>query len=353
MHKNSKIYIAGHTGLVGSAIHRRLLLSGYNNIIVKSHSALDLTSQAAVEEFFLSQKPEYVFLAAARVGGIMANYNYPAEFLYENIMISANVIHASYKNDVKKLINLGSSCIYPNDISCKITENDLLSSKLEKSNEAYAIAKISALKLCEYYNRQYKTNYLSLMPTNQYGINDNFNLETAHLLPMVMRKFHLAKMYANDNYGEIVKDLKKYKVGWGYDEELDFDDCGTIERVLNKLGIFKDCVILWGDGSVYRELMSADDLADACVYFMNNIKAQEIGSCVNITSGKDIQLNDLFMLVKNIVGFAGDIKYDSKMPNGTTRKLMSDERLKKFGWKPKISLLQGIADVYNWYKEQV
>ena len=170
---------------------------------------------------------------------------------------------------------------------------------------------------------------------------------------MVMRKLHLAKMYANDNYGEIVKDLKKYKVGWGYDEELDFDDCGTIERVLNKLGIFKDCVILWGDGSVYRELMSADDLADACVYFMNNIKAQEIGSCVNITSGKDIQLNDLFMLVKNIVGFAGDIKYDSKMPNGTTRKLMSDERLKKFGWKPKISLLQGIADVYNWDKEQV
>ena len=291
MEKNSKIYLAGHKGLVGGAIFRRLKKEGFNCIITKDFSELDLCNQSQVEEFFKTEKPEYVILAAAKVGGIMANSTYPAEFIYDNIMIAANVIHASYKYGVKKLLNLGSSCIYPRLAPQPMKEDCLLTSTLESTNEAYAIAKISAIKLCRYYNQQYGTNFISVMPTNQYGIGDNFNMETAHLLPMILRRFHLAKMLHDGNVEEIKRDLKRYKLGWGLDEKLNDDN---YEQILAEIGAFKDKVVLWGDGSVYREMMCSDDLADACFYLMQNKDYSEIGELVNITDGTDIQLKDLF-----------------------------------------------------------
>ena len=220
MEKNSKIYLSGHRGLVGSAIHRCLQKEGFTNIITKSHSELDLCNQQAVDEFFEKEKPEYVILAAAKVGGIMANSTYPAEFIYQNLMIGTNVVHASYKHGVKKLLNLGSSCIYPRLAPQPMKEDCLLTSELEKTNEAYALAKISIIKLCRYYNEQYGTNFISAMPTNQYGIGDNFNMETAHLLPMILRRFHLAKLLRNGDFEAIKKDLNRYKLGWGLDEKL-------------------------------------------------------------------------------------------------------------------------------------
>lgn len=352
MDKDSKIFIAGHRGLVGSAICRKLTSLGYKNIICRAHEQLELTCQKDVDDFFKSVRPEYVFLAAAKVGGIMANINYPAEFIFENLMISANVIDCSYRYGVKKLINLGSSCIYPKNLNDSIREEDLLKSSLEETNEAYAVAKISAAKLCQYYNRQYGTNFITLMPTNQYGINDNFNLETAHLLPMVLRKFHIAKLMSEDNKESVVKDLKKYDIGWGLDNKIDFANYECVEHILNNLGIYKDKVRLWGDGSVYRELMSSDDLAEACVFIMEEKNADECGHLVNITSGKDILLKDLFILIKDIVGFNGKIEYDNSKPNGTMRKLMDASKIKKLGWQPKISLESGIKNLYEWYKEQ-
>ncbi len=346
MKKDAKILIAGYRGLVGSAIHRKLLNEGYKNLILKDHDDVDMTRQSDVEAMFEAERPEYVFLAAAKVGGIMANNTYPADFIYINLMIATNVIHSAYKFGVKKLLNLGSSCIYPKLAPQPMKEESLLTSELEATNEAYAIAKIAAIKLCRYYNQQYGTNFISIMPTNQYGIGDNFNMETAHLLPMVMRRFHLSKLLAEGNLEAINTDLKRYKLGWGIDEENI-----SIEDKLAKVGAFKDKVIMWGDGSVYRELMCSDDMAEVCLYLMENKAYGDIGEFVNITSGNDIQLRDLFEIVKDVVGFQGDIEYDTTKPNGTPRKQMDAQRIKDLGWQPKISLQQGVKNFYEWYKE--
>ncbi len=350
MEKNSKIYLAGHTGLVGSAIHRKLLESGYTNIITRTSNELDLTRQSDVEKFFMEERPEYVILAAAKVGGILANSTYPAEFIYKNLMIGLNVIHSAYKYGVKKLLNLGSSCIYPKNAPQPMREEALLSGSLEKTNEAYAIAKISMIELCKFYNKQYGTNFISVMPTNQYGIGDNFDMETAHLLPMILRRFYLAKLLSENNFDRIRADLKKRKLGFGIDEKLNLDDDKSIEKALNKIGAFRDKVVLWGDGSVYRELMCSDDLADACLYLMETKNFDEIGDFVNITAGNDIKLSKLFELVKDTVGFTGKIEYDKSKPNGTFRKLMDDKRIKKLGWSPKIDIRNGIKKFFNQYK---
>lgn len=352
MDKNSKIFVAGHNGLVGSAIKRRLEKDGFTNILTRSHKDVDLTNQTQTMDFFRSEKPDFVFLSAAKVGGIMANQTYPAEFIYQNLMIATNVINASYKIGVKKLMNLGSSCIYPRMAPQPMKEDCLLTSELEKTNEAYALAKIAAIKLCKYYNQQYGTNYISVMPTNQYGIGDNFNMETAHLLPMIMRRFHLAKLLSNDDFDAIRADLKRYKLGWNLDGKINFNDNKSIESALNAVGAYKNKTVLWGDGSVYREMMCSDDLADACVYLMQNKDYADIGEHVNITDGTDIQLKDLFELVKEIVGFDGYLEYDKTKPNGTPRKQMDATKIKSLGWQPKIPLDKGIADFYEWYKTQ-
>lgn len=349
MEKEAKIYIAGHRGLVGSAILRHLQKEGYTNILTKTSKELDLTNQAATLAFFETEKPDYVFLAAAKVGGIMANQTYPADFIYINTMIDTNIIHSSYLTGVKKLLNLGSSCIYPRLAPQPMKEESLLSSDLEKTNEAYAISKIAAIKMCRYYNEQYGTNFISVMPTNQYGIGDNFNMETAHLLPMVLRRFHLAKLLEKNNFDAIKKDLQKYKLGWKIDEQIDFNDYSSLEWALNQIGAYRDKVVMWGDGSVYRELMCSEDLADACLFLMNTKDYKEIGEHVNITNGDDIQLKALFELVKKIVRFDGKIEYDTSKPNGTPRKMMDAARIKSLGWQPKISLEQGIANFYSWY----
>lgn len=353
MNKQDKIYVAGHKGLVGSALMRKLAVEGFKNIITKDSTELDLCNQAAVEAFFEKEKPDYVFLAAAKVGGIMANSTYPAEFIYQNIMIASNVINASYKSGVKKLLNLGSSCIYPKLAPQPMKEDCLLTSELEKTNEAYAIAKISAIKMCRYYNEQYGTNFISVMPTNQYGVGDNYNMETAHLLPMLLRRFHLAKLLksaiATGDFEAIKTDLKKNKIGWSWDEKLDFNNTVQIMEALAWIGAYADKVVVWGDGSPYRELMHSDDLADACVYLMQNKDYKDIGELVNITDGTDIQLKELIYMVKDIVGFDGEIIWDKTKPNGTPRKLMDATKIKSLGWTPKISLKEGIEKIYNHY----
>lgn len=352
MEKNEKIYLAGHTGLVGSAIMRKLKSEGFENIITRELSELDLCNQEAVEEFFKCERPDYVILAAAKVGGIMANSTYPADFIYQNIMIAANVIHASYKFGVKKLLNLGSSCIYPKLAPQPMKEDCLLTSELEATNEAYAIAKISAIKLCRYYNEQYGTNFISVMPTNQYGIGDNYNMETAHLLPMLLRRFHLAKLLKAGNFegvNGIKADLKKYKLGWGLDDKIDFNDKDSIVKALEQIGAYPDKVVVWGDGSPYRELMCSDDLGDACFYLMQNKDYKEIGELVNITDGTDIQLKELILMVKDIVGFEGELVWDTTKPNGTPRKLMDATKIKALGWTPKISLKEGVEKIYKHY----
>ncbi len=349
MKQDEKIYVAGHRGLVGSAIIRKLNSEGFNNIITRELAELDLCNQAAVEEFFEKEKPDYVFLAAAKVGGIMANSTYPAEFIYQNIMIASNVINASYKSGVKKLLNLGSSCIYPKLAPQPMKEDCLLTSELEATNEAYAIAKISAIKMCRYYNEQYGTNFISVMPTNQYGVGDNFNMETAHLLPMLLRRFHLAKLLKAGDFEAIKADLKKYRLGWGLDEKVNFNDEKSIVSALENIGAFADKVVVWGDGSPYRELMHSDDLAGACFYLMQNKDYKDIGELVNITDGTDIQLKILIEMVKEIVGFDGELVWDTTKPNGTPRKLMDATRIKALGWSPKISLKEGIAKIYEHY----
>lgn len=349
MNKQDKIYVAGHKGLVGSAIMKKLAAEGFENIITREFSELDLCNQLAVEKFFETEKPAYVILAAAKVGGIMANSTYPAEFIYDNIMIAANVINSSYKSGVKKLLNLGSSCIYPKLAPQPMKEESLLTSALEVTNEAYSVAKIAAIKLCKHYNDQYGTNFISVMPANQYGIGDNYNMETAHLLPMLLRRFHLAKLLRAGNYEAIKADLKKYKLGWGIDEKLNLEDNDSIKNALEGIGAFAYKVVVWGDGSPYRELMCSDDLADACFYLMQNRDYKDIGELVNITSGTDVQLKDIILMVKEIVGFEGEIDWDTTKPNGTPRKLMDATKIKSLGWEPKISLKAGIESIYKAY----
>ena len=306
-----KIYVAGHTGLVGSAVMRRLERGGYTNTVTRRSKDLDLRDQAAVNEFFRAEKPDIVMLCAARVGGILANSTYPAQFIYDNTMIAANVIHAAYQSGVGKLVNLGSSCIYPRHATQPMSEDQLLTGPLEPTNEAYAIAKIAAIKLCRYYNEQYGTNFVSAMPTNLYGPNDNFDLETSHVLPAMIRKFHEAR-------------LKRER-----GEEAD--------------------VLLWGDGSPRREFLHVDDLADALVYLMEHGEYAEIGEFVNVGTGTDVTIRELAEIIAATVRYDGPIRWDTSKPNGTPRKLLDVSRLQAAGWQAQTSLQEGIRVTYEWF----
>jgi len=346
MNKSSKIYIAGHRGLVGSALMRKLRDSGYTNIIVRTHKDLDLTRQSEVETFFEKERPAFVFLAAAKVGGILANSTYKAEFIYQNIMIAANVIHASYKYGVGKLLNLGSSCIYPKFAPQPMKEEHLLAGTLEPTNEPYAIAKIAAIKLCRYYNEQYGTNFISAMPANLYGPNDNFDLETSHVLPAFIRKFHIAKLLREKRYDDIIKDFNKYS------SNLQTPTANLdLNLSLKSVGITSDCVTLWGSGSPYREFLYVDDLADACVFLMQRYNVDDLGELVNIGTGKDLQLKELVNLIKDVVGYKGEIKWDVSKPDGTPKKLLDVSRIDKLGWKAKIDLCKGLENVYEEYSK--
>lgn len=349
MEKTSKIYVAGHTGLVGSAIVRKLKKEGYCNLLLKTHEELDLTNQTEVNAFFEHEKPDYVFLAAARVGGIVANNTYPAEFIYTNLMIGTNIVHASYKNGVKKLLNLASSCIYPKETPQPMREDFLMQGGLEKTSEAYSVAKIAVVKLCHYYNVQYGTNYLTVMPPNQYGPGDNFNMETAHFLPMILRRFHLAKLLQNNDFEAIRKNLKKNSLGWGIDEKIDFSDEMSLEKACNAVGAYRNKVTAWGDGNVYRELMNSDDLADICLVLMNSKNAKEVGEFLNVGTGNDILMKDLLELVAEITEFKGEIDFDASKPSGVYRKLLDNSRMRKLGLTVSRSLKDGITDFYNQY----
>jgi len=307
MNKNSKIYIAGHKGLVGSAITRLLQKEGYKNLILKTRQELDLLNQQAVSDFFKKEKPEYVFLAAAKVGGIMANQTYPADFIYENLVIQANIMHTAYLNKVKKLLFLGSSCIYPKLTPQPIKEEYLLSGALETSNKPYAVAKIAGIITCQSYNKQYGTNFISVMPTNLYGPNDNFDLQNSHVLPALIRKFHEAKASGQKE------------------------------------------IILWGSGSPKREFLYVDDLAEACLFLMKNYNSSEI---INIGTGEDLPIKDLAEKIKEIAGYDGKIVWDKSKLDGTPRKLLDVGRIPKLGWKHKIELENGLKLTYEWFSNQ-
>lgn len=307
MKKDSKIYVAGHRGLVGSAIVRKLKDSGYENLVVRTYEELDLVRQERVEEFFEEERPEYVFLAAAKVGGIWANSQFPAEFIYSNLVIETNIIHSSYLYGVKKLLFLGSSCIYPKHCPQPMKEEHLLSGYLEPTNEPYAVAKIAGIKMCQSYNRQYGTRYISVMPTNLYGPGDNFDLKTSHVLPALIRKFHEAKM--------------------GGDKSVE----------------------VWGTGAPRREFLYVDDLADACLYLMNNYDG---GDIINVGVGKDQSIRELAEMVGDVVGFEGDLRFDPTKPDGTPLKLLDVSKLTALGWQVDTPLAEGIKKAYQWYLDQ-
>ncbi|MBU7008194.1 GDP-L-fucose synthase [Phosphitispora fastidiosa] len=310
MQKQSKIYIAGHNGLVGSAIKRKLEKSGYHNLVCRTSAELDLRNQVAVEEFFAHEGPEFVFLAAAKVGGIYANNTYPAEFIYDNLVIEANIIHAAYRHRVRKLLFLGSSCIYPKFAPQPMKEEHLLTGLLEPTNEPYAIAKIAGIKMCESYNRQYGTNYISVMPTNLYGPNDSFDPENSHVLPALIRRLHEAKIAA------------------------------------------RPVVEIWGTGSPRREFLYVDDLADACIFLMENYSYKEIGSFVNIGTGQDLTIRELAELIKGVVGYYGELRFNTEKPDGTPRKLLDVSRMRSLGWEAGTQLEDGLRMAYEWFKSQ-
>lgn len=354
MKKDSKIYVAGHRGLVGSAILRRLQSQSYSNLILRTHQELDLEIQKDVNDFFEVERPEYVFLAAAKVGGIYANNTYPADFIYNNLIIEANVIHAAYKYGVKKLLFLGSSCIYPRLAPQPMKEEYLLSGPLEPTNEPYAIAKIAGIKLCQSYNRQYRTNFISVMPTNLYGPNDNFDLETSHVLTGLIRKFHLAKLLSEAKYDEITRDLKIFGntphclLPTNYTmSKVDIES--QVKNHLSGFGINSAAVTIWGTGEPYRDFLYIDDLSEACVFLMENYDYNEICEFINIGTGNDLKIKDLAKLIKEIVGFYGEIKYDLLKPDGTPRKLLDVSKIKSIGWVPKVSMEEGIKRTYRWY----
>ncbi len=314
MDKNGKIYIAGHTGLVGSALVRQLQAQGYNNLLLKTKDELDLTNQTAVAEFFTKEKPEYVIIAAAKVGGILANNTYPAQFIYENLQIQNNIIHNSYLNGVKKLLFLGSSCIYPRECPQPIKEGYLLTGPLEPTNEPYAIAKIAGIKMCQNYNRQYGTNFIAVMPTNLYGINDNFDPKNSHVIPALIRRFHEAKI---NNAEEVV---------------------------------------VWGTGEVRREFLNVDDMADGCLFLLENFNPDkdqnECGEIfTNLGTGKDCTIKEIVEAIKNVIGFTGNIIWDTSKPNGTPQKLLDLTKIHKLGWQHKIELEEGLKLTYEWYKK--
>ncbi len=309
MEQNAKIYVAGHRGLVGSALVRKLREQGFANLVLRTSKELDLRRQADVEAFFAQERPAYVFLAAARVGGILANSTYRADFIYDNMMIAANVINAAHRFGATKLLNLGSSCIYPKFAPQPMKEEYLLTGLLEPTNEPYAVAKIAAIKLCRYYNEQYGSNFISVMPTNLYGPNDNFDLEKSHVVPALIRKFHEAKASRQES------------------------------------------VELWGTGEPFREFLYVDDMADACIFLMRKYGYADIGEFVNIGTGQDIRIRDLAAMIREIVGFAGDVRHDRTKPDGTPRKLLDVTRISSLGWKPKTELSEGIRRTYAWYRQ--
>jgi len=327
MLKDSRIYVAGHKGLVGSAILRRLKSEEYTELMTRTHKELDLMNQADVGRFFEREKPEYVFLAAAKVGGILANHSYPAEFIYENLMVQTNVIHAAYKTGVKKLLFLGSSCIYPRECPQPMKEEYLLTGKLETTNESYAVAKIAGIKMCQAYNRQHGTNFVPVMPTNLYGPGDNFDQETSHVLAALIRKFHEAKV--RDQRSEI----RDQRAEVGGSEQSERSSYGSY-------------VTIWGTGKPRREFLYVDDLADACVFIMNHYNGNEM---MNIGVGKDINIKELSEMIGEIVGFEGPIHYDSTKPDGTPQKLLDVSRLHGLGWRSETSLRDGITKTYQWY----
>lgn len=347
MEKNSKIYIAGHRGLVGSAIVRQLKQKGYENLLFRTHSELNLDRQANVENFFAEEKPEYVFLCAGKVGGILANSNYKAEFIYDNIMIAANIINASYKYGIKKLLNFGSSCIYPKLAPQPLKEDYLLTGALEPTNEPYAIAKISAIKLCRYYNEQYGTNFISVMPTNLYGPNDNFDLETSHVLPALIRKFYLAKLLKKGEYELIRRDIVEHSPGIRKIARLYTKE--DLTAFCNRYGIYGDHVKLWGTGKPYREFLYVDDIADAGIFLMEKYDYKHIRELINIGTGKDSTIKDIAEMIQKVILYEGKIKWDNTKPDGTPKKLLDVSKLKGLGWKSKISLEDGLNMAYQWF----
>ena len=366
MNKNSKIYVAGHRGLVGSALLENLQNKGFTNIITRTHKELDLTNQVEVSKFFAEEKPEYVFLAAAKVGGIVANNVYRADFIYENMMIQNHVIHQSHVHQVKKLLFLGSTCIYPKNAPQPMTEECLLTDTLEYTNEPYAIAKIAGIKMCESYNLQYGTNFISVMPTNLYGPNDNFDLEKSHVLPALIRKIYLAKQLHESNYKAILQDTG-------------FNTTEDAKKYLATYGVSENSVEIWGSGKPKREFLWSQDMADACVFIMENRDFKDIviarekkqpleaeqnvtlngieeslqkeirNTHINIGTGHDISIRDLAETIKRIIGFNGDLVFNVNKPDGTMRKLTDVTKLNNLGWKHKVELEQGINKLYHWY----
>lgn len=358
MNKNAKIYVAGHRGLVGSAIVKNLQNKSYDNIISRTHAELDLTNQNAVAEFFAEEKPDYVILAAAKVGGIIANNTYRGEFIYKNMMIQNNVIHQSYVHGVKKLLFLGSTCIYPKNAPQPMSEECLLSSELEYTNEPYAIAKISGIKMCESYNIQYGTNFISVMPTNLYGPNDNFDLEKSHVLPALVRKIYLGTCIENNDWASIKRDLNKTPIE-GVDGE------NSESEILEKLAQFgvklkdgKASVEIWGSGKPKREFLWSEDMADACVFILENRDSSDTydktnkkirNTHINIGSGVEVSIKDLATTIKEIIGFAGYLYFNDTKPDGTMRKLTDVSKLHSLGWKHEVSLSDGIKRMFDWY----
>lgn len=358
MNKDSKIYIAGHRGLVGSAILKNLKEKGYGNIVYRTHKELDLTDDQVVASFFEQEKPEYVFLAAAKVGGIMANFTYRADFIYDNLKIQNNVIHQSYLTGVNKLLFLGSTCIYPKNCPQPMKEDYLLTDVLEYTNEPYAIAKIAGIKMCESYNLQYGTNFLSVMPTNLYGPNDNFDLEKSHVLPALMRKMHLGKALEKRDWQAIRNDLNRLPIE-GVDGGASED---TLMEILEKYGIaaHDDTVKIeiWGSGKPMREFLWSEDMADACVFIMEkrNFKdcydtaTKEVRNThINIGTGKDVSIKELAELIKESVGFEGDLYFNTEKPDGTMKKLTDVTKLHDLGWMHQVELEAGVNHMYNWY----
>jgi len=345
MEKNSKIYVAGHRGLVGSAILKTLQNKGFRNIITQTHKELDLTDQVSVAKFFNVIKPDYVFLSAAKVGGIVANNKYRADFIYENLMIQNNVIHQSYLNNVKKLLFLGSTCIYPKNSPQPMKEEYLLTDTLEYTNEPYAIAKIAGIKMCESYNLQYVTNFISVMPTNLYGPNDNFDLEKSHVLPALIRKIYLAKLLNESNFEAVLNNTQ-------------FETIEEARVYLNNFGVSENSVEIWGSGKPKREFLWSEDMADACVFIMGNrnfadtyVKEEkEIRNThINIGTGKDISIKELAEIIKDIIGFNGELVFNTNKPDGAMKKLTDVTKLNNLGWNHKVELKEGIKTMYNWY----
>ena len=363
MKKEARIYVGGHQGLVGSALVRRLLKQGYENLVLRSHAELNLENQSRVEAFFSTEAPEHVFLAAARVGGILANNSFPADFIFSNLAIQTNVIHAAAKAGVRRLLFMGSSCCYPRTCPQPIRESHLMSAALEETNRAYAVAKIAGLEMCSAFNRQYGTAFLSVMPTNLFGPGDNFDLESSHVLPALIRKFHLGKLAGKGQWDAIENDQRIFGPIPGYM----FEELAAISRHRGHAvpGIVANCVrkvtprfaiTLWGTGTPKREFLHVDDLAEACVTLMsldNDTYAELLqhpdGPLINVGCGEDHTIAELAQLVREVVGFGGEIRFDASRPDGTPRKLLDVSRLSALGWKPKISLQAGVSATYGDY----